>query len=89
MTPRGRPTGRLRGLDRWPRDRLPRDRPPDLAAVGALSRLGVTGVTDATPVDRLGDLAPLAEAVTSGALPQRTVVTRRPELGRRRDPLAR
>jgi predicted amidohydrolase YtcJ len=77
----GRPTGRLRGLDRWLRDRLPRDRPPDLAAVGArLSRLGVTGVTDATPVDRLDDLAPLAEAVTAGALPQRTVVTGGPSL---------
>jgi predicted amidohydrolase YtcJ len=77
----GRPTGRLRGLDRWLRDRLPRDRPPDLAAVGArLSRFGVTGVTDATPVDRLEDLAPLAEAVTSGGLPQRTVVTGGPSL---------
>jgi predicted amidohydrolase YtcJ len=77
----GRPTGRLRGLDRWLRDRLPRDRPPDLAAVGArLSHLGVTGVTDATPVDRLEDLAPLAEAVTSGGLPQRTVVTGGPSL---------
>jgi predicted amidohydrolase YtcJ len=49
--------------------------------VGArLSRLGVTGVTDATPVDRIGDLAPLAEAVASGALPQRTVVTGGPSL---------
>jgi predicted amidohydrolase YtcJ len=79
--PDGRPTGRLRGLDRWLRDRLPRERPPDLAAVGErLSRLGVTGVTDATPIDRLEDLAPLAEAVATGLLPQRTVVTGGPTL---------
>jgi predicted amidohydrolase YtcJ len=79
--PDGRPTGRLRGLDRWLRDRLPRERPPDLAAVGErLSRLGVTGVTDATPIDRLEDLAPLADAVATGLLPQRTVVTGGPTL---------
>jgi predicted amidohydrolase YtcJ len=78
---RGRPTGRLRGLDRWLRDRLPHQPPPDLAAVGRrLSRLGVTGVTDATPVDRLEDMAPLADAAASGALPQRTVVTGGPQL---------
>jgi predicted amidohydrolase YtcJ len=79
--PDGRPTGRLRGLDRWLRDRLPRERPPDLAAVGErLSRLGVTGVTDATPIDRVEDLAPLADAVATGLLPQRTVVTGGPTL---------
>src|SRR5262249_44665769 len=45
----GTPTGRLRRLDEWLRDRLPVG-PPDLAAVGAgLARYGVTGVTDATP----------------------------------------
>jgi predicted amidohydrolase YtcJ len=78
---RGRPTGRLRGLDRWLRDRLPRERPPDLAAVGRrLSRLGVTGVTDATPIDRLEDLAPLAKAAAAGLLPQRTVVMGGPSL---------
>jgi predicted amidohydrolase YtcJ len=77
----GRPTGRLRGLDRWLRDRLPREQAPDLAAVGRrLSRLGVTGVTDATPIDRLEDLAPLAEAAATGRLPQRTVVTGGPTL---------
>jgi predicted amidohydrolase YtcJ len=37
-------------------------------------------VTDATPVDRLEDLAPLAEAAASGHLPQRTVVTGGPSL---------
>jgi predicted amidohydrolase YtcJ len=77
----GRPTGRLRGLDRWLRDRLPQERSPDLAAVGErLSLLGVTGVTDATPIDRLEDLAPLAEAAAAGHLPQRTVVTGGPSL---------
>jgi predicted amidohydrolase YtcJ len=78
---RGRATGRLRGLDRWLRDRLPPGPPPDLASVGArLSRLGVTGVTDATPVDRLDDMAPLAKAAASRALPQRLVVTGGPGL---------
>jgi predicted amidohydrolase YtcJ len=77
----GRPTGRLRGLDRWLRDRLPREPPPDLATVGErLSRLGVTGVTDVTPIDRLEDMAPLADAAASGALPQRTIVTGGPSL---------
>ncbi|MGH9111667.1 MAG: amidohydrolase family protein [Acidimicrobiales bacterium] len=77
----GRPTGRLRGLDRWLRDRLPPASPPDLAAVGRrLSSYGVTGVTDATPVDQLDDLAPLARAAADGALPQRVVVTGGPAL---------
>jgi predicted amidohydrolase YtcJ len=77
----GRPTGRLRGLDRWLRDRLPPEPPPDLAPVGErLSRLGVTGVTDATPIDRLEDMAPLARAAATGLLPQRVVVTGGPGL---------
>jgi predicted amidohydrolase YtcJ len=77
----GRPTGRLQGLDRWLRDRLPPPAPPDLAAVGRrLSRYGVTGVTDATPVGDLGDLGPIAEAAARGALPQRVVVTGGPRL---------
>ena len=77
----GRPTGRLRGLDRWLRDRLPPSPAPDLVAVGRrLSSYGVTGVTDATPVDQLDDLSPLARAAADGALPQRVVVTGGPAL---------
>src|SRR5918998_660746 len=46
----GQPTGRLLGLDRWLRERLPPHPVPDLAAVGRrLTAYGVTGVTDATP----------------------------------------
>jgi predicted amidohydrolase YtcJ len=73
----GAPTGRLVGLDGWLRDRLPAPPPPDLAAVGRrLARYGVTGVTDATPVASVDDLAPLA----AGELPQRVTVTGGPRL---------
>jgi predicted amidohydrolase YtcJ len=77
----GRLTGRLRGLDRWLRDRLPPPPAPDLAPVGRrLSRYGVTGVTDATPVVSLDDLTPLAAAASRGDLPQRIMVTGGPRL---------
>jgi predicted amidohydrolase YtcJ len=77
----GRATGRVYGADRWLRDRLGPADPPDLAAVGArLARLGVVGVTDATPYDRADDLAPLAAAAASGALPQHVVATGGPAL---------
>lgn len=50
--------------------------PPDLAAVGArLARLGVTGVTDATPSDDPGAWSLLAAARADGHLPQRVAVT--------------
>jgi predicted amidohydrolase YtcJ len=77
----GRPTGRLLGLDRWLRERLPAPEPPDLASVGRrLASYGVTGVTDLTPVLGLDDLAPIAAAVAAGALPQRITVTGGPRL---------
>ena len=77
----GTPTGRLIGLDGWLRDRLPAPPPPDLAAVGRrLARYGVTGVTDATPVGALDDLAPIAAAAAAGELPQRVTVTGGPRL---------
>lgn len=79
----GRLTGRLLGLDRWLRDRLPARAPPDLAAVGRrLAAYGVTGVTDLTPVTGLDDLAPLAAAVTDGSLPQRVTISGGPRLTR-------
>jgi predicted amidohydrolase YtcJ len=59
----GRPTGRLRRLDDWLRERLPPDAPPDVAALSRrLATFGVTGVTDATPVAEPADLAALATA---------------------------
>jgi predicted amidohydrolase YtcJ len=67
----GTPTGRLWRADNWLRVRLPRTRPPDLAAVGTrLARLGITAVTDATPDLDPAAVDALAAAVTSGALPQ-------------------
>jgi predicted amidohydrolase YtcJ len=79
--PDGTPTGVLFGLDRWLRDRLPPSPPPDLAAVGRrLAVCGVTGLTDATPVAALDDLAPIAAAADRGDLPQRVTVTGGPEL---------
>ena len=77
----GRPTGRLHRADAWLRDLLPSGTSPDLAALGAqLARCGVTGVTDTTPFERVADVSSIAAAVTSGALPQRVLVTGGPEL---------
>lgn len=60
----GRPTGRLHRADGWLRHLLPREDPPDLAALGRrLARFGVTAVTDTTPYTTLEDLAPLTDAV--------------------------
>lgn len=83
----GRPTGRLHRADAWLRALLPDDGPPDLGALGRLlAARGVTGVTDTTPSTALADMAPLAEAVGSGALPQRVVVTGGPALAGERAP---
>ena len=69
-------TGRLVDADGWLADRLPPTDPPDLARVGRrLAAYGVTGVTDATPGERMSDLDVLADAVASGALVQRVVAT--------------
>ncbi|MBN2622662.1 MAG: amidohydrolase family protein [Acidimicrobiales bacterium] len=77
----GRTTGRLHRADDWLRHLLPREDPPDLAALGRrLARFGVTAVTDTTPYTTFEDLAPLTDAVASGALPQHVVVTGGPEL---------
>jgi predicted amidohydrolase YtcJ len=77
----GRPTGRLLGLDRWLRDRLPQHAPPDLAVVGRrLASYGVTGVTDLTPVALLHDLDPIAAAAADGSLPQHVTVSGGPRL---------
>ena len=77
----GQPTGRLLGLDRWLRARLPPPPAPDLAAVGTLlANYGVTGVTDLTPASSLDDLAPIADAARAGTLPQRVVVSGSPVL---------
>jgi predicted amidohydrolase YtcJ len=68
-------TGRLFRLDAWLRARLASEALPDLAPVGAaLARVGVTGVTDATPGLEPAALAALAAARGGGALPQRLVL---------------
>ncbi|GAF48905.1 amidohydrolase family protein [Rhodococcus wratislaviensis] len=70
--PDSRPTGRVWRADTWLRDRLPGSRPPRLHTIGAtLTRLGITGVTDATP-----DLTPqsrsaIEASIADGSLPQR------------------
>jgi predicted amidohydrolase YtcJ len=71
----GRATGRLFRLDAWLRERLGDEPLPDLAPVGAaLTRFGVSGVTDATPDLAPAALAALSNAVRGGALAQRIVL---------------
>ncbi|WKN60987.1 amidohydrolase family protein (plasmid) [Rhodococcus opacus] len=70
--PDGHPTGRVWRADTWLRARLPPSRPPRLNNIGAtLTRLGVTGVTDATPDLSPQSQAAIAAAMSSGELPQR------------------
>ncbi|MDQ0466892.1 putative amidohydrolase YtcJ [Caulobacter ginsengisoli] len=67
----GRATGRIWRGDAWLRGRLA-DSPPSLAGIGAqLAAWGVTGVTDASAATGPAEAALLAQAVRSGALPQR------------------
>jgi predicted amidohydrolase YtcJ len=83
----GRATGRLHRSDRWLRQLLPAGDAPDLADLGRrLAARGVTGVTDTTPYATVDDLAPLAAAVASGALPQHVVVTGAVDLAGARAP---
>jgi len=83
----GRATGRLFALDAWLRERLPADGPPGLTQVGRLLACrGVTGVTDATPANGTAELALLAEAHRSGALPQDVLVMGGPDLPEPREP---
>jgi predicted amidohydrolase YtcJ len=66
----GRATGRLFRCDAWLRERL-EPAPPPLAPLGAwLASFGVTGATDATPVNDGRAL----EALRSASLPQRLLV---------------
>lgn len=68
----GLPTGRLWRADGWLRSRLPPAGPPDLAPIGAaLTRFGITAVTDATPDLDAGAVTAITEAMRGGALPQR------------------
>lgn len=77
----GRPTGRLFRLDAWLRERIGGAAPPKLDAVGRrLASYGVTGVTDATPVNGVAELRALADAIDRGELVQRVVVMGASEL---------
>lgn len=70
----GRPTGRFWRFDTELGARLGRVS-PDLSALGAeLARLGITGVTDATPGLARDSVNLLHEARLSGRLPQRLVL---------------
>ena len=72
----GIPTGRLHRADRWLRTLLPDTDIADLGALGRrLASYGVTGVTDATPYEDVGELAAIAHAHGTRDLPQRVMVT--------------
>lgn len=62
----GQPTGRLYGLDRLLRDRVPREYPDIAGAARELAAYGITGVTDATPVHEEDELTLLSNACTAG-----------------------
>jgi predicted amidohydrolase YtcJ len=71
LDPSGRPTGRLRGLDRWLRERWRAEAQP-LDRLGVvLAARGITGVTDATAHNDLEELAAMAAALRRGELRQR------------------
>jgi predicted amidohydrolase YtcJ len=83
---RGVPTGRLFRLDEWLGHRTPRVS-LDLREVGhAIARVGITGVTDATPYRDPESMAPLAEAAGAGCLPVDVTVTGSPSLDPSRIP---
>ncbi|GAF44720.1 amidohydrolase family protein [Rhodococcus wratislaviensis] len=70
--PTGAATGRVWRADDWLRARLPVTGPPSLATVGvALTKFGITSVTDATPDLRPSSQQAIADAMSSGDLPQR------------------
>ncbi len=72
---RGELTGTFHRADDWLRRRWADPEPLALAPLGErLISCGVTGVTDATPFEDRSGLDLLADAVASGALPQRVVV---------------
>jgi predicted amidohydrolase YtcJ len=74
------PDGRFFRQDAWLAERVPPP-PMDLSEVGrVLASSGVLAVTDATPHGTAAALQPLADAVRSGALPQRVVVMGAPAL---------
>lgn len=68
----GHLTGRFHRADEWLTSRWPGLGPLDLVGIGAeLAGNGITGVTDATPFRSVEGLHVIADAATSGALPQR------------------
>ncbi len=77
----GRATGRLYRVDDWLRERIGDRAPLTLGETGALlARVGVTGVTDATPRNDGPELALLSRAVAAGELPQRIRLMGTPSL---------
>jgi predicted amidohydrolase YtcJ len=79
----GRATGRLFRVDAWLRERLEPERPPSLANLSRrLSRLGVTGLTDATPGNSGAELRALVASAERGDLRQCLLVMGEPGLPR-------
>jgi predicted amidohydrolase YtcJ len=57
----GQPNGRLYGLDRWLRERVPASAHDLSAVAGQLTAFGVTGITDATRFEHPNELDALAK----------------------------
>jgi predicted amidohydrolase YtcJ len=74
----GSPTGRLHGMDRVIAEAGEGDAPCLGASSERAARLGVTGFTDATPFDDIGELEALADARSAGRLLQQTTVMTSP-----------
>jgi predicted amidohydrolase YtcJ len=78
--PDGRATGRVFGADDWLGDRVPRV-PADVGGVARrLASFGITAVTDATPTERVDELAVLAAASAAPGFAVQVTVTGGPAL---------
>ncbi|MBS0391221.1 MAG: amidohydrolase family protein [Proteobacteria bacterium] len=70
----GKPTGRLYGADSWIRERLGASMPALGEASRRLARLGITGVTDASPGNGLAEFRHFAAESEAGRLQQNVLV---------------
>jgi predicted amidohydrolase YtcJ len=71
----GLATGRLWRLDSWLRDQLPPSQPDLATLIGELRSVGITGVTDTTPLQLHGDVRHLVDAWRAAPLGMNLVVS--------------